>query len=61
MIKKILNLVPKLDPMISKVTTNAKERKIAKLIVRVVQIVAVVYLVKKGLIDSEQAIEIIKD
>ena len=61
MIKKILNLVPKLDPIVAKVTTNAKERKIAKLVVRVVQIGAVVFLLYKGLIDSEQAIEIIKD
>ena len=61
MIKRILKLVPKLDPMVAKVTTNAKERKIAKLVVRVVQIGAVVFLLYKGLIDSEQAIEIIKD
>jgi len=61
MIKKILNIIPKLDPMVSKVTTNAKHRKIAKLAVRVIQIGAVVYLLKKGLIDSEQAVEIIKD
>ena len=61
MIKKIINIIPKLDPMVSKVTTNAKHRKIAKLVVRVIQILAVVYLLKKGLIDSEQAVEIIKD
>ena len=61
MIKKIFDLVPKLDPMVSKVTTNAKHRKIAKLVVRVIQILAVVYLLKKGLIDSDQAVEIIND
>jgi|TARA_R110001592_G_scaffold144715_3_gene368040 hypothetical protein len=59
-IKKILNIIPKLDPIVDKVTTNAKEKKIAKLIVRVIQIGAVVYLLAKGLIDDEQAIEVIK-
>lgn len=59
-IKKILNIIPKLDPIVEKVTTNAKEKKIAKLIVRVIQIGAVVYLLAKGLIDDEQAIEVIK-
>jgi len=59
-IKKILNIIPKLDPIVAKVTTNAKEKKIAKLIVRVIQIGAVVYLLAKGLIDDEQAIEVIK-
>ena len=59
-IKKILNIIPKLDPIVAKVTTNAKEKKIAKLIVRVIQIGAVVYLLSKNLIDDEQAIEVIK-
>ena len=59
-IKKILNIIPKLDPIVAKVTTNAKEKKIAKLIVRIIQIGAVVYLLAKGLIDDEQAIEVIK-
>jgi hypothetical protein len=57
-------LIPKslkLDSIVDSVTTNAKERKIAKLIVRVVQIASVVYLLSKGLIDDEQAIGIIKD
>tara|TARA_Y100001938_G_C8084830_1_gene431313 strand:+ start:2506 stop:2691 length:186 start_codon:yes stop_codon:yes gene_type:complete len=61
MIKKIFDFIPRLDPIVSKVTTNAKQKKIAKLIVRVVQIGAVVYLLSKGLIDDEQAIEVIKD
>ncbi len=59
-IKKIFDFIPKLDPIVAKVTTDAKQKKIAKLIVRVVQIGAVVYLLVKGLIDDEQAIEVIK-
>lgn len=58
----IKNLIPKslkLDSIVDSVTTNAKERKIAKLIVRVVQIIAVCYLLTKGLISEENAIGIL--
>lgn len=59
-----MGLVPKnikLDSIVDSVTTNAKQKKYAKLIVRVVQIGAVVYLLSKGLINDEQAINIIQD
>lgn len=59
-LKRIFDLIPKLDPMVEKVTTSAKAKKIAKLVVRVVQIGAVVYLLNKGLIEDEQAVDIIK-
>jgi len=61
-IKKIMGFVPqkiKLDSIVDSVTTNAKQKKYAKLIVRVIQIGAVVYLLKNGLIDDEQAVEVI--
>ncbi len=59
-LKKIIKIIPKLDPIVETITTNAKQKKIAKLIIRAIQIIAVVYLLSKGLIDDEQAIEIIK-
>ena len=59
-IKKIFGAIPKLDPIVESITTNAKQKKIAKLVIRAVQIGAVVYLLTKGLINDEQAIEIIK-
>lgn len=62
-IKNIFGLIPKqikLDNIVDSVTTNAKQRKFAKLFVRIIQIVAVVYLLSKGLIDDEQAIDVIK-
>lgn len=59
-LKKVFDLVPKLDPMVDKLTTNVKEKKIIKLIVRVLQIGAAVYLLSKGLIDDEQAVDIIQ-
>lgn len=59
-LKKIFAIIPKLDPIVETITTNAKQKKIAKLIIRAVQIGAVVYLLSKGLIEDEQAIEIIK-
>lgn len=62
MIKKIYGLIPqkaKLDSIVESVTTNAKQRKIAKLVVRIVQIGAVVYLLKEGLIDSDEAVKVI--
>ena len=59
-LKKIIKIIPKLDPIVETITTNAKQKKIAKLIIRAIQIVAVVYLLSKGLIDDEQAVEIIK-
>ena len=49
----------KLDSIVDSVTTNAKQKKYAKLIVRVIQIAAVVYLLKNGLIDDEQAVKVI--
>lgn len=64
MFKKIMGLIPqkiKLDSIVDSVTTNAKQKKYAKLVVRVVQICAVVYLLSKGLINDEQAINIIQD
>ena len=59
-LKKIIKIIPKLDPIVETITTSAKQKKIAKLIIRAIQIGAVVYLLSKGLIDDEQAIEIIK-
>lgn len=59
-LKKVFDLVPKLDPMVDKLTTNVKEKKIIKLIVRALQIGAAVYLLSKGLIDDEQAVDIIQ-
>jgi len=62
MLKKIMGFVPqkiKLDSIVDSVTTNAKQKKYAKLIVRVIQIGAVVYLLKNGLIDDEQAVKVI--
>jgi len=59
-LKKIIKIIPKLDPIVETITTSAKQKKIAKLIIRAIQICAVVYLLSKGLIDDEQAIEIIK-
>jgi len=61
-IKNIYGAIPKgakLDNIVNSVTTNAKQRKFAKLAVRIIQIVAACYLVSKGLIDDEQAIKII--
>jgi hypothetical protein len=62
MLKKIMGFIPqkiKLDSIVDSVTTNAKQKKYAKLIVRVIQIGAVVYLLKNGLIDDEQAVKVI--
>ena len=59
-LKKVIGIIPKLDPIVETITKTAKQKKIAKLIFRVIQIGAVVYLLAKGLIDDEQAIEIIK-
>ena len=62
MLKKIMGFIPqkiKLDSIVDSVTTNAKKKKYAKLIVRVIQIGAVVYLLKNGLIDEEQAVKVI--
>ena len=62
MLKKIMGFIPqkiKLDSIVDSVTTNAKQKKYAKLIVRVIQIAAVVYLLKNGLIDDEQAVKVI--
>ena len=58
-LKKIFGAIPKLDPIVESITTNAKQKKIAKLVIRAIQIGAGVYLLSKGLINDEQAIEII--
>ena len=62
MINKIKGLLPKLklDSIVDSVATNAKQKKFAKIAVRIVQICVVGYLLSKGLIDNEQAIEVIK-
>ena len=57
--KKIFGAIPKLDPIVESITTNAKQKKIAKLVIRAIQIGAGVYLLTKGLIDDDQAIKII--
>tara|TARA_R100000951_G_scaffold116609_1_gene129329 strand:- start:3999 stop:4202 length:204 start_codon:yes stop_codon:yes gene_type:complete len=56
----VINVVPKLDPMVETVVKTAKARKVIKSIIRVLQITAAVYLLYKGLIDSEDAVDIIK-
>jgi hypothetical protein len=58
--KIALNKIPKLDPMVETVTKSAKAKRIIKSSVRVIQILAAVYLLYKGLIESEDAVEIIK-
>ena len=62
-IKQLFGMVPKglkLDTIVDSVTTNAKQRKFAKIAVRIIQIGVSVYLLQKGLIDDENAINIIK-
>jgi len=62
-IKQLFGMVPKglkLDTIVDSVTTNAKQRKFAKIAVRIIQIGVSVYLLQKGLIDDESAINIIK-
>jgi len=58
--KIVWNGVPKLDPIIDTVAKTANSKKIIKSSVRVIQIIAAVYLLYKGLIESEDAVEIIK-
>ena len=36
--KKIFGAIPKLDPIVESITTNAKQKKIAKLVIRAIQI-----------------------
>jgi len=59
-LKKLFDTIPKLDPIVGKITKTATQKKFAKLVVRIIQIGVVVYLLTKGLIDDEQAIEVIK-
>jgi len=58
--KVFINKVPKLDPIVENVAKTAKAKKIIKSSIRVLQILCAVYLLYKGLIDSEDAVEIIK-
>ncbi len=51
--------VPKLDPIIESIAKTSKSKKIIKSSVRVIQIAAAVYLLYKGLIDAEDAVDII--
>ena len=63
MIKKLYGLIPKkvkLDSIVESVTTNAKQKKIAKLFVRIIQIGVATYLLKEGLIEQDDAITIIQ-
>ncbi len=59
-VKVLLNKVPKLDPIVEAIVKTDKARKIIKSSIRALQILAAVYLLYKGLIDPEDAIEIIK-
>lgn len=56
----VFKIVPKLDPIVEKVTESVGKRRIIKSIIRLVQIIVASYLLYKGLIESEEAIEIIK-
>tara|TARA_R110002072_G_C7839944_1_gene524887 strand:- start:329 stop:529 length:201 start_codon:yes stop_codon:yes gene_type:complete len=56
----IFKSIPTIDPILEKVTKSVGKRRIVKGIIRVVQIAVASYLLYKGLIDSENAIEIIK-
>jgi len=58
--KGFLNKVPKLDPIVESVAKTAKAKKIIKSSIRALQILAAVYLLYKGLIEPEDAVEIIK-
>ncbi len=56
----IFKVVPKLDPIVGKVTESLGKRRLIKSIIRLVQLLLAGYLLYKGLIESEDAIEIIK-
>jgi len=58
--KVLLNKVPKLDPIVEAIVETDKSRKIIKGSIRALQILAAVYLLYKGLIEPEYAMEIIK-
>jgi hypothetical protein len=57
--KLIWSGVPKLDPMIETIAETSKSKKIIKSSVRVIQIAAAVYLLYKGLIEADDAVDII--
>ena len=56
----IFKSIPTIDPILEKVTKSVGKRRIVKGIIRVVQIAVASYLLYKGLIDCENAIESIK-
>lgn len=58
-ISTILKSVPKLDPIVGKVTENIARKRVIKSIIRLVQILLAAYLLYKGLIEPEEALEII--
>ena len=61
---KVLNTVfkavPKIDPVVDKITESVAKRRIVKGIIRVFQIAVATYLLYKGLINAEDALDIIK-
>ena len=58
--KNIWTKAPKLDPIVDSVTKSAKQKRVVKGIVRIVQILAILYLVKEGFIDGDEAFTAIK-
>lgn len=56
----IFKAVPKIDPVIEKVTESVVKRRIVKGVIRVLQIAVATYLLYKGLINAEDALDIIK-
>ena len=58
--KNIWTKTPKLDPIVDSITNSAKQKRVVKGIVRIVQILAILYLVKEGFIDGEEAFNAIK-
>jgi hypothetical protein len=59
-VKKLLGFVPKADKIVEGVVTNAKHKKIMVGAIRVIQIGAALYLVSKGFISGDEAINIIE-
>lgn len=55
----IFKKIPKLDPIVNAVAETSRARTIIKSSIRILQIITATYLLYKGLIDSEDAIDII--
>ena len=60
-LKKVLGFIPKADKIVEGVVTNAKHKKIAVGIIRVVQIGVAGFLAYKGIISGDEVMQVLED